>query len=66
MVAPKRVVLCTANFPGPLGQRAGSRPSFSALACRCAVADVSARWCVLNMAAADWLLALLAEERSRG
>jgi hypothetical protein len=42
--------MCTANFPGPLGQqqarfggqRAGSRPSFSALGCRCAVADASA------------------------
>jgi hypothetical protein len=37
------------KFPGPLGQqqarfggqRAGSRPSFSALGCRCAVADVN-------------------------
>jgi hypothetical protein len=50
MVAPKRAILCTANFSGPLGQqqarfggqRAGSRPSFSALGYRCAVADVGA------------------------
>jgi hypothetical protein len=69
MVALKRAVVCTADFPGRSdSNRLGSAGSEWVVG-RADLRRVAgalwrasyARWCVLNMAAADWLLALLVE-----